>query len=232
MLLALDTSTRYAGVALLGQDGRLLQALHWRSQQNHTVELMPSLELVLKRQGVSLHDLSGIAVAVGPGSFSALRVGLSLAKGLAWAAGLPLVTATTMEVEAFPYLAAGRPVVAVLEAGRGELAWASFQEQEGRLHQEGPERISSPQELAASLPASSILCGEGLERFADTLKEALPMDARLMLPYLPGQRLAALAYLGLRRLQAGETSSPVTLQPLYLRRPTITEPGRPIAYPG
>ena len=89
MFLAIDTSTRYAGIALLDQEGRPLQLLQWRSQHNHSVELLPAIQTLLGAEKVAIRDLAGIAIALGPGSFSALRVGLGIAKGFALAWKLP-----------------------------------------------------------------------------------------------------------------------------------------------
>ena len=227
MILAIDTSTRYAGVALLNGEGQLVQLLHWRSRQNHTVELIPAIDSLLAREQVTVQDVTGIAVALGPGSFSALRVGLSVAKGLAWAGGLPLVAATTLEAEAFAYRTGGMPVCAVLDTGRIQLAWALFEERDGQLHQAGGEAICDPEELFDAIPTPALLCGEGLERHGEALSRIAPQGVRVVAPYIPGQRVSALAYLGSVRLQAGLAQDPSTVQPLYLRRPTITEPKQP-----
>ena len=232
MLLAIDTSTRYAGVALVNDEGQLVQLLHWRSPQNHTVELMPAIELVLSRGQTTLWDLAGIAVALGPGSFSALRVGVGLAKGLAWSTGVPLVTATSLETEAFGYRATGATVCAVLDAVRSQVAWALFDDTNGRLRQTTTEQISDPAEISASLPTPVLVCGEGLERHADAILSAVGHEVRLALPYLPAQRVAALGFLGMERLQAGAVADTRTTQPLYVRRPTIAERGqRPASTP-
>lgn len=224
MLLAIDTSTRYAGVALLEDSRLLLQLLHWRSRQNHSVELLPAIETLLKRQQTTIQDITAIAVATGPGSFSALRVGLSTAKGLAWANDIPLVAATTLETEAFPYSASTVPVCAVMEAGRGQFAWALFEERGGSLQQTSAEAIAAPDEMLRSLPSHALLCGEALEQHAVALSADAPPGIRLALPYLPGQRVAALAHIGHARLESGPRQDPTTLEPLYLRRPTITPP--------
>ena len=227
MFLAIDTSTRYAGVALLSEQGQLAQMMHWRSRHNHSVEVLPAVDMLLKRERVTVKDLAGIAVALGPGSFSALRVGLSLAKGLAWSAEVPLVAATTLEVEAIAYRFGGVPVCAALDAGRGQLAWALFDERDGRFRQSGEEKISDPQDMLSDLPSPTLVCGEALEKYRDVLITTVPEGVRLVLPYLPGHRVVSLAYVGMARLQSGETHDPATIQPLYLRRPTITEPRRP-----
>lgn len=224
MLLAIDTSTRYAGVALLDDSRLLVQLLHWRSRQNHSVELLPSIETILNRQQVTIRDITAIAVATGPGSFSALRVGLSTAKGLAWANDIPLVTATTLETEAFSHRPSTVPLCAVMEAGRGQIAWALFEDRDGGVHQTSVEAITTPEDLPHALPSPALICGEALEQHGDVLSSDAPSGIRLALPYLPGQRLAALAHIGHARLESGQRQDPTTLEPLYLRRPTITEP--------
>ena len=225
MLLVIDTSTRYAGVALASET-QVLQAAHWRSRQNHSVELLPTIESLLKRESTSVEELTGVAVAIGPGGFSALRVGISAAKGIAWASALPLVTATTLEMEAFPHLTAGLPVCAVLDAGRGQVSWAMFEARGDGIVQTSEEAIAAPQEVLQSLPHPTIICGEALELHREEFTSDMPSHVKPALPYLPGQRLLSLAHLGLSRLQAGLTVDVVSIQPLYLRRPTITEPRR------
>ena len=225
MLLVLATSTRYAGVALVSES-RILQAAHWRSRQNHSVELLPTIESLLQRESTSVEELTGVAVAIGPGGFSALRVGVSAAKGIAWASALPLVTATTLEMEAFPHLTAGLPVCAVLDAGRGQVSWALFEAHGDQLAQTSEEAIATPQEVLQSLPRPTIICGEALELHREAFTSVIPPHLKPALPYLPGQRLLSLAHLGLSRLQAGLTVDVLSVQPLYLRRPTITEPRR------
>ena len=88
MELCIDTSTRYASVSC-SDKGELLQELTWRSQRNHSVELAPAVETLLARQKVSVKDLEAVFVAKGPGAFSALRVGMSLAKSLSVGAEIP-----------------------------------------------------------------------------------------------------------------------------------------------
>ena len=230
MLLAIDTSTRYAGAALLNPDGQLLRLVHWRSQHNHSVELLPTIQMLLTQEGTAVQKLDAIAIAIGPGSFSALRVGLSVAKGFALAWKLPLVAVTTLEAEAYPYRTAEAPVVALLDAGRGEIAWSLSASIDGEFRQTGSAQISPPEELAKELPTPALLCGEGLERHGTALAEAIaPIsnDVRLVLPYLSGLRVSALAHLGYGRLASGQTEDPATLQPFYLRRPTITPPRQP-----
>ncbi len=229
MLLAIDTSTRNAGIALVNGEGHILHLVQWHSRQNHSVELLPAIQAMLAAENIDVQHLAGIAVALGPGRFSALRVGLSVAKGLAIAWSIPMIAASTLECEAYSYRTAGLPVAALLDAGRGELAWALFQETQGRLQQHAPEEISTPGQLLPRLPSPVLLCGEALQDHGPAIAEALastPREVRLAAPYLPALRVAALAHIGYARLGSGATDDTATLQPAYLRRPTITEPKR------
>ncbi|MFC2038007.1 tRNA (adenosine(37)-N6)-threonylcarbamoyltransferase complex dimerization subunit type 1 TsaB, partial [Chloroflexota bacterium] len=103
MLLAIDTATRMAGLALYDQvAGRILGEETWYSVNNHTVELMPRLVRLLDQQGVTPDGLTGLAVSLGPGSFTGLRIGLGVVKGLALAGRLPLVGVPSLDVVAQP----------------------------------------------------------------------------------------------------------------------------------
>ena len=105
MILAIDTATRMASIALYDATGVLAEET-WRSQNNHSVELMPAVMRLVERQQKTLSDISGVAVSLGPGSFTGLRSGLSLAKGLCLALQTPIVGVPTLQVTAY---AAGDP---------------------------------------------------------------------------------------------------------------------------
>ena len=229
MLLAIDTSTRYAGVAFVDEQGLLTQLMHWRSIRNHTVELMPAIDRILERAEALLKDVSCIAIARGPGNFSALRAGLSVAKGLAWTFGLPVVAPTTLAIEAYTHHAYNNPICSILDVGRNQLAWAVFEGTNGILSQITDETISDPVEFMASIPPKALICGEGLEKFGDVLRISSHNQATFAFPYLPSQRVASLASLAWQRFHTGDVESANTLRPLYLRRPTITPPKRAIA---
>ena len=221
MLIAIDTSTRYAGVAL-ADPGRVVSARSWYSAVNHTAELMPAVSETLKGAGLAVNDLSAIAVALGPGGFSALRVGMSVAKGLALASGRPLLGIGTLDAEAQPYLQSGLPVCALLDAGRQEVSSALFDTAGQRLRE---DLICPPDELLTDLPETVLFCGEAVASHADLLRERLGHRAVIAGPS-PAARLWALAQLGQQRLESGEADDLATLQPYYLRMPTIGGPKR------
>ena len=227
MLLAIDTSTRFAGVALAEED-RVVAARTWFSRVNHSAELMPAVVQILKEQGITPKDLRGIAVSLGPGGFSALRVGLSVAKGLAAAEGLPLAGVGTLEMEAQPYRGAGLPVCAMVDAGRSDVAYALFGADGTPA---GEEEICPPEELLDSLllnpasldsvPGPTLFCGEGTAPWTSLIKERLGGAALVVETPTPAARLWSLGLLGLKRMESGETDEPATLQPNYLRMPSI-----------
>jgi len=103
MELSIDTSTRYASVAI-SREGETIAELTWRSERNHSVELVPAIREVIARVGIETRDLNAIFIAKGPGGFSALRVGMSTAKAMAVSLEIPLVAVGTLDVEVAPYL--------------------------------------------------------------------------------------------------------------------------------
>jgi tRNA threonylcarbamoyladenosine biosynthesis protein TsaB len=126
MLLSLDTATRHSGIALY--DGQQIVAeLNWHSVDAQTTELLPRLEQVMAWSGVQPAGLAALAVSIGPGSFTGLRVALSLAKGMALAHGLPLIGVPTLDATAYPHLGCGEPVCAVVQAGRGRVLWSVYE---------------------------------------------------------------------------------------------------------
>ncbi len=126
MLLAIDTSTRQASIAVYDHARGLLAEQTWFSANRHTEELMPAVAALLKLAGVATKDLTAIAVAIGPGSFTGLRVGLAAAKGLALSRGLTLLGVPTLDVTAFPHQSQPVPVIAVAQAGGARVYWAPY----------------------------------------------------------------------------------------------------------
>ena len=226
MELSIDTSTRYAGVGL-SEEGRLLAEYSWVSRQNHSVELLPAIDHLLKTNGATPKDLTCVFVAIGPGGFSALRVGLSTAKGLVVSLGIPLVALNTLEIEADPFRSLGLPVCAVLDAGRNEVAAAVYAEEDGVWKTVRDAWIAAPEELCSSIEGAVLFCGEGSSLLEPALKECSGDGAVLAEHTPPTRRPGTLARMGYERLLKGEQANVSTLEPFYLRKPSITAPRRP-----
>ena len=216
MELCIDTSTRYASVAVSADGGGVAQ-LSWRSARNHSVELVDALRLVMGRAGVTMDDLGAVFVARGPGGFSALRVGLSFAKSLAMSTGAPLVGVGTLDAEALPYLGAGRPVCAVLEAGRRALYVGSYGEETPGGPGEAGYRVVGWDELSGAIGDGALVCGESAAAVAAALAEQGHERTRAVGAPPPTRNPAAIASLAYGRLTRGDVDSPEGLAPLYMR---------------
>ncbi len=217
MLLAIDTATRQISLALY--DGQRVLAEHsWRTANYHTVELAPQTALMLRRAGVEPGALAGLAVAIGPGSYTGLRIGLGLAKGLAFAHTLPLAGVPTFEslLRAQP----PRPgrVVAVLPAGRGRVIAARFGWDGQTWAADGPAEIMDWATLATTARGPLHLCGEWDTATPEQLR-ALKGRATFASPALSLRRAGFLAEIGWERLQRRQMDDPATLAPLYPGRP-------------
>lgn len=221
MILAIDTSTDNASLALV-KEGRVLAEANWRCEQNHTVELLPHLVSLLGEAKAGIGSISGVAVARGPGSFNGLRAGISTAKGLAFSLGVPIIGISSLEAVAYEHAEAGLPVCPISNAGRGEIAAAIYQRQDNNWRQLVAEHITTLDALCSGITTRTIFCGEFTPQLADELKKQLKERAVIAATDPPRARL--LAELGKRRLEAGDYDHPTTLQPLYLRRPAITQP--------
>jgi tRNA threonylcarbamoyl adenosine modification protein YeaZ len=227
MLLAIDTSTGFAGIALT-ENGEVLSELAWQCRANHSVELLPRLATLLKLAQRTPGQLEAIVVARGPGSFNGLRVGVSTAKGLAFSLNLPLVGISTLAAAAWGQAAAGLPVCALLPAGREELAAAIYQKQGAAFLVLVSEHLTTVSGLVGTICEPTIFCGEYPSAVAPELQEKLGNNARFASAAASLRRAANLGELGAVELKAGRVSDAATLQPIYLRRPPITERKTPV----
>ncbi|MFC1953753.1 tRNA (adenosine(37)-N6)-threonylcarbamoyltransferase complex dimerization subunit type 1 TsaB [Chloroflexota bacterium] len=223
MQLAIDTSTNSASLAII-QDNKLLAELTWRSEQNHTVQLMPNLQHLLDRANLSLKSAECIIVARGPGSYNGLRVGITTAKSLAFSLDIPLIGISTLEAEAYQHARTGLPICPVFNAGREEIATATYQQKGKKWHQIAEERLTTIDDLCSGIISRTLFCGEFTGEIADQLKDRLKNKAVLPSMLTGLRRAGFLAELGLKRFQAGDYDDTVTLQPSYFRGPSITKP--------
>jgi tRNA threonylcarbamoyladenosine biosynthesis protein TsaB len=221
MELAIDTSTAIASLAL-SIKGEVQAELTWHAGRSHTTELMPNIVHLLHLAKVEIKDMEGIIVAKGPGSFTGVRVGVSTAKGLCFALGVPLVGISTLEVEAFAHAATSLPVCPILGAGRGEIAAALFQMQGEKWARLNAEHITSVDALCSEIERRTIFCGEIPPEVAQRLKHRLESKAIILQGGASLRRAGFLAQLGWRRLEAKDFDDPAALQPLYLRKPAVT----------
>ncbi len=216
MLLAIDTATRIASLAL--HDGAQVRyEATWEAGRRHTVQLAPRLLAALADLGAGPEDLTGVAVTTGPGSFTGLRVGMALAKGLAMARGLPLVGVPTLDVVAAAQGRDRRPLVAVLQAGRGRICVATYRWRNGWQRRDGP-RLTTWENLTAGVDRPTLFCGEVDERGREALRRLGDL-AEILPPAHCLRRAGFLAELAWDRVRRGETDDAATLTPVYLHGP-------------
>lgn len=222
MLLAVDTSTSQLGLALY--DGAsVLAELAWASRARHTVELAPALSGLLARTGHRIADLTALGVAIGPGSFTSLRVGLAFVKGLALARKLPLIGVPTLDVVVAAVPVQPLPLAAVIQAGRTRVAVGWYQAGEsgwqaggGVLSEsKGPVGTMTVDELAESIHHPTLVVGElsAEERHRLARKR---VNIHLVSPAQSVRRPGILAELAWIRFEAGKVDELASLTPIYL----------------
>jgi tRNA threonylcarbamoyladenosine biosynthesis protein TsaB len=226
-LLAIDTSTRTVGLALYNGT-QVLSESTWVSHDHHTVELAPAVAEALKKCGLSAAELGALAVATGPGSFTGLRIGMALAKGIALVQHIPLIGIPSLDILAASQPPADLPLVALLHTGRGRLAagWYLC----GKEHRTQGDQwlpasqveVLTPHELAQRIHTPTLVCGELTTEERQLLARKYK-NVILASPALSLRRPSYLAELAWKRWQAGQIDDPASLAPTYLHYTSGTE---------
>jgi tRNA threonylcarbamoyladenosine biosynthesis protein TsaB len=218
--LAVETSTLTGAVALV--DGEAVVAeCRVNVAITHSERLLATVDWLLAAAGWRLGDLAGLAVAIGPGSFTGLRIGVSTMKSLAFATGCPLVGVPTLDALAWTLPFAAPLVCPILDARKGEVYTALYRTASGELERLGEYRALPAEALAAELRAQGapvVFLGDGVPRYATSLIRALGEVARLAPPRHHVPSALTVAELGRAALLAGESRDPAALVPLYVRR--------------
>ena len=216
-ILAIDTSTRVGSIAVV--EGPLLKAQQILNiSATHNQRLLPGIERILADTGWSLDDLDGFAVSIGPGSFTGLRIGLSIVKGFAWATGKPLAAVPTLDALAVNVSCVPHKICPILDARKGEVYTAVY-----RRGDEGiPQRLTSymvikPAELVALISETTVIVGDGLLSYGDYLKRELGNRLVLPSPHLNVIHASSVAWLGWHKLRSGESEDVSSCTPLYVR---------------
>ena len=213
MLLAVDTSSARLGLALYDGAQVLAESL-WTSHARHTVELAPALDELFQRTGIKVQEIRALGVALGPGSFTSLRVGMAFVKGLALARNLPVLGIPTLDVVAAAPPVSRLPLAALLPAGRGRLAVGWYKTVRSVRQAKGKPVVTTAQALVESIRHATLVCGElsAEERQVLLANEHVLLSSPAQCVRRPGI-LAELAY---ARWQAGESDPLAALAPFYL----------------
>lgn len=216
-ILGLDTATSRASVGLL-VDGEVVDEQSQVARGSHAVTVLPLIADTLHRAGCRVRDLDAIAVSSGPGSFTGLRVGLSVAKGLACATAVPVVAVPTLEALARTLPQDQGCIWTILDARKGEVYAASFESvSAGGVRRLTPDTVVSAAELVTQMTVPCVVVGDALPRYGAFLQAQLGAGATL-LPYdTYGASGGVVAIMGCERLRAGAADLAASIEPVYVR---------------
>src|SRR6185437_11947095 len=148
--------------------GVLLAELTWRTRAGHEVELLPAIDLALQRAGVEREAIAAIFLDRGPGGYAGLRVGASVAMGIALALDAAMLGVSRLDLDAYPHAAFAGPVCALHQAGRGDIAWAVYEGAGAARRERTAPRLDPLDAFIAAVPRPALFCGE-LEGIEDAL---------------------------------------------------------------
>lgn len=215
-VLGIETSSTLCGVAIV-DEGEPVAEYRLNIRNVHSEKLVSAIERVSADSQVGFNRLGGIAISIGPGSFTGLRIGLSVAKGLAFSLGLPIAAVPTLEALASqlpqtPYL-----ICPLLRARKDELYTAFYKNINGKLERVRDHKILTLPQFIAEVDTEIILLGEGADWYKDILIEGLRGKAVFAPKTCSLPSPLSVAQLGWERLKRGEIANLETLEPLYLR---------------
>jgi tRNA threonylcarbamoyladenosine biosynthesis protein TsaB len=222
-VLALDTATLVSSVALATRD-TLLAELTLHTRKTHSEQLMPHIEQVLALAGVQKNEIEAIAVSIGPGSFTGLRIGLATAKALSYALKAPLVGVPTLEALAFGCPVPGAILAPTLDAQKGNIYLALYSWRDQGLQEISPARVVDHREAfaeLAELTQPAVILGEAVGLYSDAIRSTTNLVAAE--PHVAMPRAGSVAGLGCRLLDGGARHDVMTLEPLYIRRSEAEE---------
>jgi len=217
-ILGIETSTKTGSVAVVSEAGVIAQ-YSLNIEVTHSERLMSTVDRVLRDTGLAVADLDGFAVAIGPGSFTGLRIGISTVKGLALATGKPVAAVPTLQALAWNLPCSALPVCPLLDARKNEVYAALYAYDDSVLVQMMPETVVSLSRLADQIKEKTVFSGEGAHIYRADIEKNFGARA-LFAPLsasLPSG--ASVAELGLGMITAGKQADPDALIPKYIRRP-------------
>lgn len=219
-ILALDTATMVSGVALAAQ-GKVLAELTLQIGKTHSELLLPHAKELMNMAGVDKRSLQAVAVSIGPGSFTGLRIGLATAKALSYALNIPLIGVPTLEALAYGAAAPGVLLVPLLDAQKNNVYHARFSWSAAGLREERSADVAAIDDVLEELAAEQrpvLVVGEGalLQRDKIMAKQSAGID--LAPPHSVISRSACVGLLGEKMLEVGRIADAMALEPLYIRR--------------
>lgn len=218
LILGIETATQQVGCAIGGHEG-VRACFHVARRRRHVETLVPAIEFTCHQAGVTLGELGAVAVDIGPGLFSGLRVGVATAKALAHALRIPTIGVSSLDLLAFPVRHTSRLIVAVIDARRGELYWGFYRQVPGGVQRLSDYQLGRPDDLASELVArgeDALVVGDGPVRYPDLVAEW--SRAEVGGPETAHPSAGSLVALAHPRAMREEFVPASELEPLYLRR--------------
>ncbi len=214
MILAIDASTSWLSLALY-KESEVLYERTWKTHRRHTVELAPAVEKALQDCALTFEQIQALAVALGPGSFTSLRIGLVFVKGLALAYHLPVIGIPTLDIMAYSQPIRDLPLICALQAGRGKLAVAIYENMDNLWVCNTPVQVMTAKDLVFQINSPTLVSGEFTEEDRRTLSRKWK-SVILASPANCVRRPACLAEIAMQRWKTGKIDDPATMTPIYL----------------
>lgn len=202
-VLGLDTSAYANAIGIVG-DGRILADISFETRADTLEKIVTHIDTALKGAGLSLEDIDGFGVGLGPGSWTGIRVGVTVGKTLAFSTGKPVCGVSTLEALAFQAKKSSRLICPIIFAGTKDTVYAGFyRRQDGALVREGEYYVGDLSGLAKMISEPVVLIGTGIDSYLRTIKQA---RARIDIEAIEdAPRGASVALLALARFQRGES---------------------------
>ena len=217
LILGIESATEQVGVAVGGHEG-VIATFEVSRGRRHAEILTPAIEFVLRNADIAVDELGCIAVDIGPGMFTGMRVGISAAKAMAQALRIPMIGISSLDLLAFPSRHTDRVVVPVIDARKSEVSWAMYRQVPGGVQQVAAPAVGPVDDLVADLLArsqDSLLVGDGAHRYRDEIIDGYRCE--IAAPVHPSA--AALVQLAHARALREEWVRPNEIEPIYLRPP-------------
>lgn len=215
VVLGIESASSQGGVALVGREGLIAEYV-LNVEATYAERLMPAVDRILQDARITISEVEGLAVSIGPGSFTGLRIGLSTVKGLALATGKSLVGVPTLQALAWSLPYCRYPICPLLDARKKEVYCALFEHRGAELMRLMEDAALVPEALVERISQPTLFVGDGWRVYGTFLREALGGLA-ISPPASRGASPAAVADLGRRRLLRGEKDSVEALVPRYIR---------------
>jgi len=215
-ILGIETATEVCGVAVVENDTPVIEYRIHRKNV-HAEKLVKAIHFILSELGGSARDLDGMAVSIGPGSFTGLRIGLSAAKGMALALDLPVVGVNTLDALAYSVTATPYLVAVLLRARGSEMYSAFYRKRNSTLQRVSDYRVVTAEELKEQVGEKTVIVQSGLGSLLKQVRDVLGERAVVLSEQEYLASAFSVAFLGLQKLGRGEADDLDTLEPMYLK---------------